>query len=102
MPLQGTVSSYEAGQNIAAVPPASPMQVHAATLHELASRLQDANDRLSNAIDRMTGPQPPNTSENVKQPTPDGALMVAQFGAERIRQGMDRLMSLVDRLNGIV
>lgn len=92
-------------QSTAAPQPAplkSLMQVHAETVHEHASRLQELNERLCHAIDRIAGPAPEVGSNAKDQPPPSGALMVAQFGSERVNLSLGRLADLVSRLEQIV
>ncbi len=83
-------------------PPKSPMQVHAETIHDSASRFHELNGRLCQAIDRISGPAPEAAGTGKDQPPPSGALMVAQFGVERINQSVGRLADLVSRLETIV
>lgn len=92
------------GGMVNAAAPKSPMQAHADTTHTLAGNLQDANNRLSALIDRIVGPCPDPAGGGIAkdQPPPNGALLVAQFGAERINIGVTRLNELLNRLEGIV
>lgn len=87
-----------------AVPvPAKPIPQLAEQLHMLASDLGMANERLSSLLSRFTGPSNPQATGNVdKQPEPNGALMVAQFGAERIARQIVALNDQIARLESIV
>lgn len=83
--------------------PVSPMAAHAERLHKLAAELQQLNNRLTNAIDRIAGPIPETVGNSKDLPEPgQGSLLVAQFGAERIGIGVNRLAELITRLEGIV
>lgn len=76
----------------------SPVQQHAQMLHEQAEALGNLNGRLSAFIERLAGPQPENPSEvSPPQPNPNGALLVAGFGAQRISLCIERLRELVTR-----
>lgn len=82
---------------------AKPVQGLADNLHGLASRLSVLNDRLYSALNRLCGnPGPTAASGSTAQPEPDGALLVAQFGAERIRQQIEALEDQLSRLETTV
>lgn len=100
----GTMAQQAGAMNVGLqpAPPKSPMQAHAETVHEHAIRLQDLNGRLCQAIDRIAGPAPEVANASKDQPPPSGALMVAQFGAERVNMSLGRLADLVSRLENIV
>lgn len=81
-----------------------PIHGHAENLHNLASRLSKLNDELYSALNRLVGEPAPDSgaSQNAEQPAPQGALMIAQFGAERIRQQLEYLEKQIVRLDSAV
>jgi hypothetical protein len=73
-------------------------------LHDLAARFALANDSLSEALERLAGAMPATAGGKIEPqpPEPQGALPVAQFGAERIRQQLEVLEGRLARLNDLV
>lgn len=100
----GMAAQYADPRNqIQPAPAVSPMARHAEVVHKLAEELQQLNNRLTNAIDRVVGPCPELASSSKDCPSPgQGTLLVAQFGAERISLGINQLAELITRLEGIV
>lgn len=80
------------------VPKTSHVSDHAVRLHEMAGDIGVCNQRLSGLLDRLYGPRPEVAGEGAKQQEPTGALLVATFGAERIRQQIDDLRANIARL----
>lgn len=88
---------------ITSAPPVSkPIPSLASDLHNLAGRLGSCNERLSAVLDRLCGSNPGVASDAEKQPDPQGALMIAQFGAERIHRQIVILDNQIDRLENFV
>jgi hypothetical protein len=83
--------------------PQKPMDGLATKLHGLASDLYTLNERVGTLLNRLTGPQPASGSANADKPAdPQGALVVAQFGAERIARQISELSDQISRLESIV
>lgn len=99
-----TYSASASGGSIGStIAPTKPFPGLAENIHGLASRLSGANDRLASAVNRLIGFPPPESQVAGKDnPSPDGVLLVAQFGAERIRQQLDSLEHLIERIEGAV
>lgn len=86
----------------AAAPKQSAMQEHAERLHDLAISIAGCNQSISAILDRLHGPQPePAGKTDQAQTTPSGVLHVAQFGAERISQEIERLRHMISILERV-
>jgi hypothetical protein len=98
----GTAGGGASASTATQLVPPKPMEGLAARLHTLASELATCNDRVATLLNRLVGPQPANSTSGDKQPDPSGALMIAQFGAERISRQVNELSEQIARLESIV
>lgn len=93
--------NFSAG--ITAPAPVKPLPGLAERIHSLASDLGEYNERLALVLGRLAGAERvPGGAASEKQPEPQGALMVAQFGAERISQQLHALDEQITRLESII
>lgn len=99
-----TYSTAAAGQLRGGAIPAKPisqMEMHAQNLASSANRLNEQISRLSGMIDRFCGPLPPSKLDGTAESAPTGVLVVAQFEARRVAEGLDRLTDQINRLDSI-
>lgn len=102
MPDNSTAAAYNQGATTPALP-SKQIPSHTEKLHLLAQGLVTCNGRLSAFLERMTGPTPAQqlTGKGADTPGPTGALLVAQFGAERISQQINILSEQINHLENL-
>lgn len=102
-PYSAALGQQQSGLNQPA--PLTMMARHAQDIHAAASNLQKLNERIMAAVDRLIGLAPEIGNANGtsgESPDTDAVLLVAQFGMERMRQGIERLEAIASRLESVV